>query len=209
MTPSGTSTRLPAIAVTRLQFWPSSPPIRTMQTQEDPPRYLRNVSAFQDLRIGSQIRRPSSRHHRRPTSEYHSDMYDLSKTPQTHVVETTASTQSNLIQHHQVESARSSGDAIYRKVTIGQPDVLQTQGVMDSSKDTKMIQPCRRTAILKELWFPLCCIHGSMLLILGTLAVLVSVYRVEPQKGLFLNPAGSPDNEQKAYLLLSIPASMI
>ena len=180
-----------------------------MQSQEDPPRYLRNVPAFQDLRIGSQMRRPSSRHHRRPSSEYHSDAYDSLKTPQTHVVEITASNQSNLLQHHSVGNAWSTGDAIYRKAISGQRDVLQTQGVMDSSKETMMNQPCRRTAILKELWFPLCCIHGSMLLILGTLAILVSVYRVEPQRGLFLDPAGSSYDGQKAYLLLSIPASMM
>ena len=77
-----------------------------------------------------------------------------------------------------------------------------------SSEETTTNGGCSRAEVWKDIWLPLFCIDGSMLLVLITLAALVSIFRVEPEKGLFFAPTGFNLSKQEAYILLSIPASM-
>lgn len=111
--------------------------------------------------------------------------------------------------NNQQESRLIPDEGDEGETPIHTPNVAPPQRSPDSSEETITGQPRLRTAIWKEIWLPLLWIHGSMLLILASLAVLVSVYKVKPVKGLFFEPTGWSYSKQRAYILLSIPASMI
>ena len=85
----------------------------------------------------------------------------------------------------------------------------QPQHSPDDSPKTVTNQARPHAAIWKDIWFPVLSIHGLMLLILASLAILVSVFRVHPAKGLFFEPIGWGYAQQKTYVLLSIPASTV
>ncbi|EXJ59187.1 hypothetical protein A1O7_06619 [Cladophialophora yegresii CBS 114405] len=176
-----------------------------MQSQDSPPRHLRNVPGFRDLRIGSPTSWRSSLHRRQLNGESHSDLYELLDTLNTESDQNTTAGHPDT----RVENGQLYGEPIYAETIVGQPAVPRSQRLVGSSEETLTAQPFRRAAIWKELWFPLLCIHGSMLLILGTLAVLVSVYRVKPQRGLFFDPIGWTDSRQRAYILLNVPATWL
>jgi hypothetical protein len=64
---------------------------------------------------------------------------------------------------------------------------------LDSNEAVK-VRPRLQQAVWREVRFPLFCIQGSMLAVLGTIAVLVSAYRVVPDKGLWVDPTSTvPD----------------
>ena len=175
-----------------------------MQSQDSPPHHLRNVPAFRDLRIGSPKSWRSS--FRRSIGETNSDIYELIDPPGTRSNQTTTPYQSDFNLPRQADT-KQVGVAISTDTFVGCSEIPRGEGLAGSSEDAGTQKPCRRVAILKELWFPLFCIHSSMLLVLGTLAVLVSVYRVKADRGLFFDPTGFDDSTEKAYILLSIPAS--
>jgi hypothetical protein len=179
-----------------------------MQSQDGPPRNLRNVPGFRDLRTGSPKSWRSSFHRNQSFGE-RSDIYELLGGPGNYSSQTTTPQDSKLNLHIQAEDAKAFAEVTSVETIIGRHDVPGAERLAHGSGDTIAQQPCRRGAILKELRFPLFCIHGSMLLILGTLAVVVSVYRVKPDRGLFFEPAGFADTTQHQYILLSIPASMV
>jgi hypothetical protein len=179
-----------------------------MQGQDSPPRHLRNVPGFRDLRIGSPASWRSSLHRSQLNGESHSDLYELLDTSNAQSGQTATPRQPSPKVGTRAENGKLSGEAVYAETIVGRPAVPRSQRLVGSSEETLTGQPCRRAAIWKELWFPLLCIHGSMLLILGTVAVLVSIYRVKPERGLFFEPTGWDDSKQSAFILLSIPASM-
>jgi hypothetical protein len=92
---------------------------------------------------------------------------------------------------------------------ISTPSRAPPQNSSDNSEETITSQPHPRTGIWQDIWLPLLWIYGSMLLMLASLAVLVSVYRVTPVKGLFFEPTGWSYSKPRVDILLSIPASMV
>jgi hypothetical protein len=178
-----------------------------MDGQESPSRHLRNVRAFRDLRIGSRTSWRSSHQGSQPTNNSRSEIYELLDN-QSILSNQLTPVQSTPDLRPQLQDGQPFGAAAFAEPVIGRPEVPRSQRLGGSSQETITAQPCPRMAVWRELWLPLLCIHGSMLLVLTTLVVLVSVYRVEPDHGLFLDPTGWSDSRQRAYILLNIPASM-
>lgn len=74
--------------------------------------------------------------------------------------------------------------------------------------DSIIKQSCPRTAILKEIRLPLFLIQGSMLVILSSLVIIISAFRMRPNRGLFMEPPGWNYVKERQFILLTIPASM-
>ncbi|KAJ9607577.1 hypothetical protein H2200_007655 [Cladophialophora chaetospira] len=180
-----------------------------MGSQDGPPRHLRNVPAFRDLRIGSPNSWRNSLHRRQPNSDSQADFYELLDASSTRIDRTATPRSSALNLDGQLEGNKLFGETSYAEEAADHPGISQTKVLAGSSEETITRQPCQRIAIWKELWLPLLCIHGSMLLLLGTLAVLIAVYRVRPDRGLFADPTGFTESRQKAFLLLRIPATWL
>lgn len=66
---------------------------------------------------------------------------------------------------------------------------------------------CYRRRVLRQIWLPLVLISLPMLLIPILLMVLVIKYRVESERSLFSEVQGARHLQQRAYVLLNIPAS--
>lgn len=180
-----------------------------MQGQETPPRHLRNVPAFRDLHIGSSTGWRSSLYRRSLNRDSSNDPYELLDTSNVFNDGLSNAHQTSPEQQHQYDGDRAPGHLDYTEPIVSQPDRLRPQSLVNDSTETILERPCQRTEILKEIWFPLLCIHGSMLAILGILTILLILYSVRPERGLFSDPTGWAYSRQKAYVLLKIPASTL
>lgn len=181
--------------------------VRAVRSQDGPPRVLRNVPAFRDLRNRLPASGRVGPNHTQLIGDSHGDEYELTgvDTIGTRPEPTATSPRRpslswpNRRDIHGIDDEEDEGENL---INIDRP-----QHLFNSSEDTITHPACSRAAIWKEIQLPLLWIHGSMLLILASLAVLVSVYRVKPEKGLFFEPTGWSNTRQKKYLLLRIPAS--
>lgn len=63
------------------------------------------------------------------------------------------------------------------------------------------------TTFLREIWLQLLWIHGSMLLVIITLVLIIVIFRVSSERSLFLEPTGWSYKKNKGILLINIPAS--
>lgn len=183
-----------------------------MQSQDGPPRALRNVPAFRDLRTGSPASGRAGSNPAQPIGESCRDVYELTAVDPVGTRSDPTATpprQPSPYLDSRPESRLTPDEEDEGETPIDTPNIAPPQRSPDNSEKTITDQAFSRSAIWKEIRLPLLWIHGSMLLILALLAVLVSVYKVKPVKGLFFEPTGWSYSKQRAYILLNIPASMI
>ena len=186
-------------------------PVRVMQSQDRLHRTLRSVPAFRDLRTGSPASSRAGSSRAKSIGERRGDGYELTNfdTAWTHFDPTpTLRHQPSPPLQGQPES-RKTLSMENGKIFIEGPDSARPQLPLDNSEEPITDQASPHTTIWKEIRLSVLWIHGSMFLILASLAVLVSVFRVKPEKGLFFEPTGWNHSRQKQYILLSIPASMV
>jgi hypothetical protein len=158
-----------------------------MDDLQPPPQQLRNVRAFSDLR-SNLPRRIRNSWGQRFSLVSDQDTYELPNG------EYPSRARPDILQPDAAEGlvepsqgADSFDTHAWSPVILpAQPDEGAAQKFVLKNKDAVRLRSRLQRAIWKEIWFPLFCIQGSMLAVLGTIAVLVSAYRVVPKKGLWV-----------------------
>ncbi|KAK5048308.1 hypothetical protein LTR84_005978 [Exophiala bonariae] len=181
------------------------------QNRQSPTRLpLRSAPAFRDLRNNIRL---NELNHRQRTQPVEADRDAGSQTPYSRAAGSrstfTTSQQSNINSRNESET----NVLIQENNDIAAPlNGVQPASIIHehrSSGGGGPMQHYSRRPIWDDIWLPLACIHGSMLLELCCLAVLISVYKVHGEKGLFSEPQGWRDQAQPSYILLNVPATWL
>lgn len=181
-----------------------------MEHRDGTPRALRRVLSYRDLRTGSSNKDQTAQDHSRRKRASLREVFD-SLCLDTFIDRPTSIIEARL------KPDRYFGIQSESRLNLSGTDQTETpnrvsltalpQQFDEKPKANTKDQRYSQITVWKEIWAPLLWVHGSMFLMLAILTVVISVYKVKGVKGLFFEPTGWIYTKERAYVLLSIPAS--